>query len=107
MNAIARLEGVDLLFVGPTDLSVVLGVPVGQADVRVEVDRDDFIADATNTAGVDALKALGIIEPGVNLADQVKRLSTGSVTAFYDVKANELVVKGGQLTPFVLKSIVR
>jgi hypothetical protein len=53
-----------------------------------------------------ALKALGIVEPGVNLAEQVKRLSTGSVTAFYDVKANELIVKGGQLTPFVLKSIV-
>jgi len=52
------------------------------------------------------LKALGIIEPGVNLADQVKRLSTGSVTAFYDVKANELVVKNGPLTPFMLKTIV-
>ena len=52
------------------------------------------------------LKALGIVEPGVNLAEQVKRLSTGSVTAFYDVKANELVVKNGQLTPFMLKTIV-
>jgi hypothetical protein len=52
------------------------------------------------------LKALGIIEPNVNLADQVKRLSTGSVTAFYDVKANELVLRNGQLTPFMLKTIV-
>jgi hypothetical protein len=52
------------------------------------------------------LKALGIIEPGVNLPEQVKRLSTGSVTAFYDVKGNELVVKNGQLTPFMLKTIV-
>jgi hypothetical protein len=52
------------------------------------------------------LTALGIIEPGVNLAEQVKRLSTGSVTAFYDVKANELVIRDGQLTPFVLKTIV-
>jgi hypothetical protein len=52
------------------------------------------------------LKALGIVEPNVNLADQVKRLSTGSVSAFYDVKANELVVRQGQLTPFVLKTIV-
>ena len=52
------------------------------------------------------LKALGIIEPTVNLADQVKRLSTGAVTAFYDVKANELVIRNGQLTPFMLKSIV-
>ena len=53
------------------------------------------------------LKALGIVEPGVNLAEQVKRLSTGSVTAFYDVKANELVIREGQLTPFMLKTIVR
>ncbi len=52
------------------------------------------------------LKALGIIEPGVNLAEQVKRLSTGSVSAFYDVKANELVVRNGQLTPFMLKTVV-
>jgi hypothetical protein len=52
------------------------------------------------------LKALGIIEPGVNLAEQVKRLSTGSVSAFYDVKANELVIRNGQLTPFILKTIV-
>jgi hypothetical protein len=52
------------------------------------------------------LKALGIVEPNVNLADQVKRLSTGSVAALYDVKANELVIKSGQLTPFVLKTIV-
>jgi hypothetical protein len=52
------------------------------------------------------LKALGIIDPGVNLADQVKRLSTGSVTVFYDVKANELIVKNGPLTSFVLKTIV-
>ena len=52
------------------------------------------------------LKALGIIEPGVNLAEQVKRLSTGSVAAFYDVKANELVIRNGQLTPFILKTIV-
>jgi hypothetical protein len=52
------------------------------------------------------LKALGVIEPGVNLAEQVKRLSTGSVSAFYDVKANELVVRNGQLTPFMLKTIV-
>jgi hypothetical protein len=52
------------------------------------------------------LKALGIIEPGVNLVEQVKRLSTGSVTAFYDVKANQLVIRDGQLTPFMLKTIV-
>jgi hypothetical protein len=52
------------------------------------------------------LKALGIIEPNVDLAAQVQRLSTGSVTAFYDVKANELVIRNGQLTPFMLKTIV-
>ncbi len=53
------------------------------------------------------LKALGIIEPGVNLAEQVKRLSTGSVTAFYDVKANELVIREGNLNPYALTTIVQ
>ena len=37
--------------------------------------------------------------PASTCAEQVKRLSTGSVTAFYDVKANELVDPGGPAHP--------
>ena len=52
------------------------------------------------------LKALAIVDSDVNLADQVKRLSTGNVPAFYDPATKELVVKSGQLTPYALTKIV-
>jgi len=52
------------------------------------------------------MRALGLIEPNVDLAAQVRRLSTGSATAFYDSAANELVLKAGPATPFVRKILV-
>jgi|GEM_PF-1864812 len=52
------------------------------------------------------VKALAVVDPGVNLADQVKRLSTGNVPAFYDPATRELVVKSGQLTPYALTKVV-
>jgi hypothetical protein len=52
------------------------------------------------------LKGLAIVDSDVNLADQVKRLSTGNVPAFYDPGAKELVVKTGQLTPYALTKVV-
>ncbi len=61
-------------------------------------------AEARQAQGV--VRALGLIGPSVDLAAQVKRLSTGSATAFYDPAANELVVKAGAATPFVRKILV-
>jgi hypothetical protein len=61
-------------------------------------------AEARQSQGV--MRALGLIDPGVDLAAQVKRLSTGSATAFYDAGANELVVKAGPVTPFTRKILV-
>lgn len=61
-------------------------------------------AEARQSQGV--MRALGLIDPGVDLAAQVKRLSTGSATAFYDTAANELVVKAGPVTPFTRKILV-
>jgi hypothetical protein len=52
------------------------------------------------------LKALAIVDSDVNLGQQVQRLSTGNVPAFYDVGAKELVVKSGQLTSYALTKIV-
>jgi hypothetical protein len=83
----------------------VSALDTGPFNARLDAVRLNPAMDRARRAEA-TLKALGIIEPGVNLADQVKRLSTGTVTAFYDVKANELVVRSGQLTPFVLKTIV-
>jgi hypothetical protein len=61
-------------------------------------------AEARQSQG--ALRALGLIDPSVDLAAQVKRLSTGSATAFYDAAANELVVKAAPVTPFIRKILV-
>ena len=61
-------------------------------------------AEARQAQGV--LRALGFIAPDVDLAAQVKRLSTGSATAFYNAAANELVVKNTPPTPFTFKILV-
>jgi hypothetical protein len=61
-------------------------------------------AEARQSQGV--MRALGLIDPGVDLPAQVKRLSTGSASAFYDSAANELVVKAGPVTPFTGKILV-
>lgn len=56
VEEIARLPGVDVVFVGPTDLSQALGIP-GRADDPVLVESFDRIARAV--AGSDA--ALGVL----------------------------------------------
>lgn len=61
-------------------------------------------AEARHLQGV--MQALGLIEPGVDLAAQVRRLSTGSVSVFYDTAANELLVRNVEPTPFVRKVLV-
>jgi hypothetical protein len=61
-------------------------------------------AEARQMQGV--MRALGLIGPSVDLAAQVKRLSTGSASAFYDTAANELVVRAGPATPFARKILV-
>ncbi len=63
-------------------------------------------AEAEAREAQGAMRALGLIDPGVDLAAQVKRLSTGSASAFYDAAANELVVKAGPVTPFTGKILV-
>lgn len=61
-------------------------------------------AEARQAQGV--LRTLGLIGPNVDLAAQVRRLSTGSAVAFYDAAANELMVKAGSPTPFMRKVLV-
>jgi hypothetical protein len=62
------------------------------------------VAKAQRDQGL--MRALGVIGPTVDLAAQVKRLATGSVTAFYDPKGNELFVHSGPISPFTRKAIV-
>ncbi|HLF40553.1 MAG TPA: hypothetical protein VI854_03655 [Acidimicrobiia bacterium] len=51
-------------------------------------------------------RALGLIAPDIDLAAQVNRLSVGGAAAFYDAGSNELVVRQGQISPFLRKILV-
>ena len=53
VEAIASTPGVDVLFVGPSDLSAALGVP-GQMDAPVLLDALERVATAARAAGVAA-----------------------------------------------------
>ena len=91
-----------LPFTGPVKVTV---LDAGPFNDRLNAARmNPAVARAVRAEPI--LKALGIVDSDVNLADQVRRLSTGSVTTFYDVKANDLVIKNGPLTPFTLSKIV-
>ena len=53
------------------------------------------------------MRALGLIGPDTDLAAELGRLLQVGVPAFYDAKANELVVRAGQpVTPYVRKVLV-
>jgi hypothetical protein len=53
------------------------------------------------------MRALGLIGADTDLASEVGRLLQGGVPAFYDPKANNLVVRAGQaVTPYVRKVLV-
>lgn len=65
---------------------------------------DPVAEEARRVQGV--YKALGLIEPDVDLPAQVRRLSTGTAPAYYDYRTDQLVVRDGEITPFVKKILV-
>jgi 4-hydroxy-2-oxoheptanedioate aldolase len=50
LDAIASIDGVDVLFVGPADLTYALGIP-GRLDHRTYLDALDAVVEATSRAG--------------------------------------------------------
>ena len=65
VNDIAAIEGVDFLFVGPTDLTVVLGVPGQFHDAKVW-DAIGRVAEACKQHG----KSWGCVSPDPKFADR-------------------------------------
>jgi hypothetical protein len=67
------------------------------------------IANGTQTAkdttnlenAAKELKALGLIDPGVDVTKAERALLSGSVVGLYDKKAKELFVRGTKATPYV------
>ncbi|MEZ5143615.1 MAG: hypothetical protein R2726_14015 [Acidimicrobiales bacterium] len=53
-----------------------------------------------------AFKALGILPAGGSLYDVSRTLYSGGVLGYYDPETKELVVRGGDITPYVRQTIV-
>ena len=52
------------------------------------------------------LRALDLIEAGVDLAEAQRKLLAGAVLGYYDIKTKDLVVRGGKPTPAVRETLV-
>ena len=86
VDAIARLDGVDSLFVGPTDLSVVLGIP-GQFHHEILWTAIGSVAAACRRHG----KSWGCVAPDPKFADRAVEAGCQLVTLGNDT----LVVRRG------------
>ena len=96
---VAEVRGLE--FTGP--------VPVKLLDdaaftARVEEDAIEDIAAIDETEGV--LRALGLLDDGVDLAETLRSFLGDGVVGFYDPESGELVVRGAVLTPYVRLTIV-
>jgi 4-hydroxy-2-oxoheptanedioate aldolase len=87
-EAIARIEGVDLLFVGPADLSQALGV-LGQPDHEKVWGAIDRVAEACRRHG----KAWGIVPASPAYADRCAEKGCRMITFGSDVVAMRLGVQ--------------
>lgn len=99
LDAIAGTEGLDMLFVGPSDLSVSYGgEPVMDYDDPVTADRHRRIADAAHSAGILA-GALAFTEQEMRLAVSwgYDHISTGMEFAFIAAGATQALGMGRQV----------
>ncbi len=66
----------------------------------------DFDEDADDLRTTEVfLKALGVIDPDLDLVESMRSLLGGGVVGFYDTESDELVVRGAALTPYVRTTI--
>ena len=92
-EAIARLDGVDALLIGPADLSINLGVPLDW-DCTTFMDAVRRVRRAAEVAG----KAFGVITSGPTLAKRwlaegARVLIAGADTALLKMKADETLAE--------------
>jgi len=88
LDAIARVEGVDALMIGPADLSIALGVPLDW-DCETFVQAVRTVRKAADAAGI----AFGVITSGVPLAKRwtaegARMIIAGADVAFLKMMAN-------------------
>jgi 2-keto-3-deoxy-L-rhamnonate aldolase RhmA len=73
-EAIAAVPGVDILFVGPNDLSIALGVP-GELDHPLLVGAIERVADACRAAGKWSALQMNTVDSAVRWAPKVDLMS--------------------------------
>jgi hypothetical protein len=71
---------------------------------RVQDDAVQDVAELEDTE--DLLKAIGLLDDDVHLADLLSSFLGGAVVGFYDPKTDELVVRGASITPYVRTTLV-
>jgi hypothetical protein len=75
----------------------------GDFQQRLLDDFDDHADRLRDTAVL--FEALGLIDPGTDLVESMRRLLGAGVVGFYDPETDELVVRGVALTPYVRTTI--
>jgi hypothetical protein len=77
----------------------------GEGDFQARL-LEDFDEEAEELREDEALlKALGMVDPAVDLVASMRALLGGGVVGFYDPETHELVVRGTALTPYVRTTI--
>jgi hypothetical protein len=77
----------------------------GEGDFQARL-LEDFDEEAEELREDEALlKALGMVDPPVDLVASMRALLGGGVVGFYDPETHELVVRGTALTPYVRTTI--
>lgn len=90
------------------DLEFLREVPVelledDEFEARLLEDAEEDRADAEEDERV--LRALGLLEPGVDLYDVLLGFIGDAVVGFYDPEAGELVVRGGRFSPYARSTL--
>jgi 2-keto-3-deoxy-L-rhamnonate aldolase RhmA len=87
---IAALPGVDVLFVGPNDLSIALGVP-GQLGHPLVVEAIERVAAACRAAGVWSAVQMNTVDSAVRWAPHVDLLSHAAETGLLQAAGTSAV----------------
>jgi hypothetical protein len=95
---VADQRGVD--FLEPVDVEL---EGEGAFQDRLLADFDEDVEDLRRSEVV--LRALGLVEPDVDVVESMRSLLGGGVVGFYDPETKELVVRGAALTPYVRTTI--
>lgn len=86
VDVIARTPGVDVLFVGPTDLSIALGVP-GQTTSAAVEDAIEAVAAACRAAGVRSAVQMNDVGLAARWASRVDIISHSADAGFLQAAA--------------------